>query len=92
VRVTETRLDVRPEPREGSPVAVAVRASRGRACGLRHPSMMYVRVCACAGETLLSYARGFPRGPKTYRRAQFFFFQVREFCRRKILFCLFRGR
>ena len=30
--------------------------------------MMYVRVCACVGQTLLSYARGFPRGPKTYRR------------------------
>ena len=29
---------------------------------------MYVRVCACVGQTLLSYARGFPRGPKTYRR------------------------
>ena len=27
---------------------------------------MYVRVCACVGQTLLSYARGFPRGPKTY--------------------------
>ena len=25
---------------------------------------MYVRVCACVGQTLLSYARGFPRGPK----------------------------
>ena len=30
---------------------------------------MYVRVCVCVGQTLLSYARGFPRGPKTYRRA-----------------------
>ena len=29
---------------------------------------MYVRVCVCVGQTLLSYARGFPRGPKTYRR------------------------
>ena len=29
------------------------------------PSMMYVRVCACVGQTLLSYAQGFPRGPKT---------------------------
>ena len=26
---------------------------------------MYVRVCACVGQTWLSYARGFPRGPKT---------------------------
>ena len=32
------------------------------------PSMMSVRVCACAGQTLLSSARGFPRGPKTDRR------------------------
>ena len=30
---------------------------------------MYVRVCACVGQTLLSYARGFPRGPKAYRQA-----------------------
>ena len=34
---------------------------------------MYVRVCVCVGQTLLSYARGFPRGPKTYRRQQDFF-------------------
>ena len=33
-------------------------------CGVC-PSMMYVRVCVCVGQTLLSYARGFPRGPKT---------------------------
>ena len=28
------------------------------------------RVCACVGQTLLSYARGFPRGPKTYTHRQ----------------------
>ena len=33
-------------------------------CGVC-PSMMYVRVSVCVGQTLLSYARGFPRGPKT---------------------------
>ena len=37
---------------------------------------MYVRVCACVGQTLLSYARGFPRGPKTYRRRRWSRLQV----------------
>ena len=31
---------------------------------------MYVRVCVCVGQTLLSYARGFPRGPKTEQQQQ----------------------
>ena len=33
---------------------------------------MYVRVCVCVGQTLLSYARGFPRGPRGLIRQHHF--------------------
>ena len=44
------------------------------------PSMMYVRVCACVGQTLLSYARGFPRGPKSPKKKKKEFYLARPPC------------